>query len=104
MILKSVSILVGSVKTKSRRRSSKSGRTTKASRHKTTRVTVDFPDNEHRKLKALASLEGVTMQEYIRTHVMDKVNTTVISDSKFKKLMGKILDENEDVLKRLADK
>ena len=74
------------------------------SKPKTTRVTVDFPDNEHRRLKALASLEGVTLQEYIRTHVMDKVNATNISDVKFKKLMKQILDDNEDVLKRLADK
>ena len=93
------------MKTKPRRRFAKSSRITRTrSRHKTTRVTVDFPIIEHRKLKALASLEGVTMQEYIRTHVMDKVNTTDISDSKFKKLMGKILIEHEDVLKRLADK
>ena len=73
------------------------------SRKKTTRVTVDFPEDEHRRLKAMASLEGVTLQEYIRTNIMGKVEATDISDPKFKKLMGKILDENEDVLKRLAD-
>ena len=33
---------------------------------KTTRVTVDFPVAQHRKLKSLAALEGVTLQEYIR--------------------------------------
>jgi hypothetical protein len=93
------------MKTKPRKRLAKKGQATRSlSRGRTTRVTVDFPENEHRRLKALASLEGVTMQEYIRTHVMDKVNGTDISDSKFKKLMGKILDENEDALKRLADK
>ena len=70
---------------------------------KVTRVTVDFPTDEHRRLKALASLEGVTMQEYIRTHIMNKVDAD-IPEGKFKKLMGKILDENEDVLRRLADK
>lgn len=73
-------------------------------RRKCTRVTVDFPENEHRKLKALASLEGVTMQEFIRSHVMEKVERMEIPDAKFKKLMNKILDENEDALKRLADK
>ena len=79
-------------------------RISKVRSQKTTRVTVDFPESEHRRLKALASLEGVTMQEYIRTHVMDKVNATEIEEPKFRKLMGKILDENEDVLKRLSDK
>jgi hypothetical protein len=33
---------------------------------RTTRVTVDFPEAEHRKLKAMATLEGVTLQDYIR--------------------------------------
>jgi hypothetical protein len=93
------------MKTRQYRSSIKKRRTTRVrSSRKTTRVTVDFPDDEHRRLKALASLEGVSMQDYIRTHVMDKVNAMNISDSKFKSLMGKILDENEDVLKRLADK
>lgn len=88
------------MKTKSRRRP-----TRKTHLHrKTTRVTVDFPEKEHRRLKALASLEGVTMQEYIRTHVMEKVNAAEISDAKFNRLMEKILEENEDVLRRLADK
>ena len=86
-------------------KSPKQGKTRKNPFHtKTTRVTVDFAEHEHRRLKALASLEGVSMQEYIRTHIMDKVNSTDISEPKFKKLMKKILDENEDVLKRLADK
>jgi hypothetical protein len=93
------------MKTKSQKRSSIKRKGRKSSvRQKTTRVTVDFPQHEHRRLKALASLEGVTMQEYIRTHIMDKVNATDIPDGKFKKLMGKILDENEDVLTRLSKK
>lgn len=73
------------------------------SRSRTTRVTVDFPIKEHRKLKALAALEGVTLQEYIRTHIMSKVEAE-IPEKKFKKLVEQILDDNEPVLKRLADK
>ena len=71
---------------------------------KTTRVTVDFPSDEHRRLKAMASLEGMTLQEYIRTHVMGKVEAALVQDSEFKRLVEKIFDEHEDVLKRLADK
>lgn len=71
---------------------------------KTTRVTVDFPEKEHRKLKALASLAGMSLQEYIRSHIMEKVNVTKIPDAKFKKLMEQILEEDEDVLRRLADR
>ncbi len=91
------------MKTKTRKRSVVK-RSRRSVHHKKVRVTVDFPDDEHRRLKALASLEGVTLQEYIRTHVMDKVNATEIPDAKFKKLMNQILEENEDSLKRLADK
>lgn len=74
-----------------------------APRRKTTRVTVDFPSHEHRRLKAVASLEGVTLQEYIRSHIMDKVNEDIPSDQ-FQNLMNKIFNENEEILKRLADK
>lgn len=91
------------MKAQTRKRPSNSAGKVRPKR-KTTRVTVDFPDNEHKRLKALAALEGVTMQEYIRTHVMNKVNAADIPDAKFKKLMGKILDEHGDVLNRLAKK
>jgi predicted DNA binding CopG/RHH family protein len=37
---------------------------------KTTRVTVDFPEAQHRELKALAALEGVILQEYIRSRII----------------------------------
>lgn len=70
----------------------------------TTRVTVDFPINEHKHLKAMAALEGVTIQEYIRSHVMEKVQGTTIPDAKFKSIMKKILEEDRDVLERLAKK
>ena len=70
----------------------------------TTRVTIDFPISQHRHLKALAALEGMTLQEYIRTHVMENVEGTGIPDRKFKTLMKKLVVEHEDVLRRLADK
>jgi predicted DNA binding CopG/RHH family protein len=71
---------------------------------KTTRVTVDFPKAEHKRLKALAALEGSTLQEYIRSHVMDKVKHADIPDRKFKALLEETLEENDELLRRLADK
>lgn len=68
---------------------------------KTTRVTVDFPVAEHRKLKALAALEGVTLQDYIRSRVTP---STDISNEELDPIVKNIIDENEDTLKRLANK
>lgn len=70
---------------------------------KTTRVTVDFPTAQHRKLKAIAALEGVTLQEYIRFRVMTEMERD-ISDSDLKPIVEEIIQENKNALKRLADK
>ncbi len=40
---------------------------------KTTRVTVDFPSEKHKRLKAIAALKGETLQEFILTCVEDKM-------------------------------
>lgn len=71
---------------------------------RTTRVTVDFPEAQHRKLKALAALEGVTLQDYIRSRVSPEIEDSNIADSDLSPIVKKIIKENEDVLKRLADK
>ncbi len=71
---------------------------------KTTRVTVDFPVAQHRKLKATAALEGVTLQEYIRSRVIKESQGTDISDRELKPIVKKIIEENRDALKRLANK
>jgi len=73
-------------------------------RKKTTRVTVDFPVSQHRRLKALAALEGVTLQEYIRSRVTTEFERTDISDDELQPIIKKIIEENKDALKRLADK
>ena len=70
---------------------------------KTTRVTVDFPEAQHRKLKALAALEGVTLQDYIRSRVTPEIEDN-IDDSDLSPIIKKIIKENKDELKRLADK
>ncbi len=79
-------------------------RTVSRTKKKTTRVTVDFPVNQHRKLKAIAALEGVTLQEYIRSRVISDPQEEDISDSELNPLVAEIIKENKVALKRLADK
>ncbi len=74
------------------------------SKKKTTRVTVDFPAAQHRKLKAIAALEGVTLQDYIRSRVATEIEESYISDNDLKPVVKKIIKENEDILKRLSNK
>ena len=69
-------------------------------RRKTTRVTVDFPISQHRRLKALAALEGVTLQEYIRSRVIAEN----VSEKELDPIIDQIIAENQDALKRLSSK
>jgi len=39
-----------------------------------TRVTVDFPPHEHKRLKAIAALQGVTLQDLIIECVNEKMH------------------------------
>lgn len=71
---------------------------------RTTRVTVDFPESEHRKLKAIAALEGVTLQDYIRSRVTPEIEENDILDDELSPIVKKIIKENKNTLKRLADK
>lgn len=87
------------MRTKTRRRV----RIRKEPTRRKTRVTVDFPRGEHRKLKAMAALEGVTLQAYIRARVKTNFEKKVISKNKFKFLKKKIIQEHEDILERLAN-
>ena len=74
------------------------------SKKKTTRVTVDFPETQHRKLKAIAALEGVTLQDYIHSRAIKDLDDINNSDSDLKPIIKKIIKKNKKALKRLADK
>lgn len=79
-------------------------RTVSRTKKNVTRVTVDFPVAQHRKLKAIAALEGVTLQDYIRSRVVSDSEKGNISDSELNPIVNKIIKENKAALKRLADK
>jgi len=71
-------------------------------RKNTTRVTVDFPKAQHRRLKARAALAGVSLQEYIRGRIT--IEEENILDNELDPIVKKIIEENKTALKRLADK
>ena len=61
-----------------------------------TRVTVDFPRTEHRRLKAVAALTGVSMQQYIIGCVEEKLYSENIPNAKTRKVFKKT-DEGKNL-------
>lgn len=75
----------------------------------TVRLTIDFPAEQHAYLKMLAAKKGISMRQYVIESVCENVENDEakyidLSENKFKKAMGKVISENDDVLRRLADK
>ena len=54
-------------------------------RKEKTRVTVDFPLSEHRRLKAVSALMGISMQEYIIECVEEKLYSKNVPNAKTRK-------------------
>jgi antitoxin component of RelBE/YafQ-DinJ toxin-antitoxin module len=50
-----------------------------------TRVTVDFPYKDHRRLKAVTALMGISMQDYILDCVEEKLYSTNIPNVRTRK-------------------
>lgn len=75
----------------------------------TVRLTIDFPAEQHAYLKMLAAKRGVSMRQYVIESLCENVEKQEakhidLSENKFKKALNKVISENDDVLKRLADK
>ena len=76
---------------------------------KTVRLTIDFPAEQHAYLKMLAAKKGISMREYVieslsKNAEIEEVKHTNLKENKFKKILKTVADENDDVLRRLADK
>ena len=76
---------------------------------KTVRLTIDFPAEQHAYLKMIAAKKGISMREYVieslsKSVEIEEVKHTELSENKFKKILKKVADENDDVLRRLSDK
>ena len=76
---------------------------------KTVRLTIDFPAEQHAYLKMIAAKKGISMREYVieslsKNAEIEEVKHMDLNENKFKKILKTVADENDDVLKRLADK
>jgi len=52
----------------------------------------------------MAALEGVTLQDYIRSRIIPEIEDSDIADSDLSPIVKKIIKENKNALKRLSDK
>lgn len=72
------------------------------------RFTLDIPREQHAYLKMLAAKKSISMKEYVLESLSKTVEKEAekidMRENKFKKALKKVIYENEDVLKRLADK
>lgn len=72
------------------------------------RFTLDIPAEQHAYLKMLAAKKGISMREYVLESLSKSVESEVenvdLRENKFKKILKNVIAENDDVLRRLADK
>ena len=78
-------------------------------KEETVRLTIDFPAEQHAYLKMLAAKRGVSMRQYVIESLCENIEKQEakhidLSENKFKKALSKVINENDDVLRRLADK
>ncbi len=79
-------------------------------KHKeTVRLTIDFPVNQHKYIKTLASIEGVTLKQFVIEHLPNletkgKKKHKEASDEEFDSLLKEFLIEKAPMLKRLSKK
>jgi len=57
----------------------------------------------------IAAKKGISMREYVieslsKSVEIEDVKHTDLNENKFKKILKKVADENDDVLRRLSDK
>lgn len=62
----------------------------------TTRVTVDFPNEEHKRLKAVAALMGLSIKDYIIFCVEEKIFSRNRPNNKTKKVFEQT-DQGENL-------
>lgn len=78
-------------------------------KEETVRLTIDFPIEQHAYLKMLAAKRGISMRQYVIESLCKNIEKQEakhidLSENKFKKALNKVISENDDVLRRLADK
>jgi hypothetical protein len=82
----------------------------KQHKHKTVRLTIDFPAEQHTYIKMLAAKEGVSLRQFVIEHLpglydeKSKKKHKNAPDKEFDKLLKEFLVEKAPMLKRLSKK
>lgn len=66
------------------------------------RITIDIPKEDHKRLKALAALEGKSMRELIIESIEERI-LAAQSDKEFEQAVEKVFKKYTPALKKLAD-
>lgn len=74
--------------------------------HKTTRVSIDFPQEWHVFLKMYCAKKGISIRQYIIDTVLKSmdIESNEVDDKTFKKAADKLLKVKSHLWKKLADK
>jgi hypothetical protein len=84
--------------------------THKHQKHKTVRLTIDFPAEQHTYIKMLAAKEGVSLRQFVIEHLpgLDETKSKKkhknASDKEFDALLKEFLVDKAPMLKRLSKK
>ncbi len=79
-------------------------------KHKTVRLTIDFPAKQHTYIKMLAAKAGISLRQFVIEHLpgldgaKNKKKHKNASDEKFDELLKEFLVEKAPMLKRLSKK
>lgn len=80
----------------------------KQQHHKTVRLTIDVPADQHTYIKMLAAKEGISLRQFVIEHLpsleKNKKKHKDLEKDEFDQLLKELLVEKADVLKRLAKK
>lgn len=72
--------------------------------HKTVRLTIDFPVEQHTYIKMLAAKEGVSLRQFVIDHLPSLKKKKEIPQDEFDELLKELLIQKGSLLKRLAKK
>jgi hypothetical protein len=82
----------------------------KHEKHKTIRLTIDFPLEQHTYIKMLAAKEGISLRQFVIEHLpglderKSKKKNKNASDNEFDNLLKELLVEKAPMLRRLSKK
>ncbi|MDF2576749.1 MAG: hypothetical protein K0S74_233 [Chlamydiales bacterium] len=79
------------------------------STQKTVRLTIDFPLEHHTYLKTEAAKKGISLRQYVIDHLVpikepaEKVEVEQgLSKERFRELLTEVVNEDDNLLRRLA--